>query len=55
MCVLASILGVNFVLGLCFYCVCLAFSASLAPLFAPIVAAITVYTWVLLVLTNLPL
>ncbi len=41
-CVLASILGVNFVLGLCFYCVCLAFSASLAPLFAPIVAAITV-------------
>ena len=41
-CVLASILGVNFVLGLCFYCVCLAFSPSLAPLFAPIVAAITV-------------
>ncbi len=41
-CVIASILGVNFVLGLCFYCVCLAFSASLAPLFAPIVAAITV-------------
>ena len=41
-CVLASILGVNFVLGLCFYCVCLAFSASLAPLFAPIVVAITV-------------
>ena len=41
-CVLASILGVNFVLGLCFYCVCLAFSASLAQLFAPIVAAITV-------------
>ena len=41
-CVFASILGVNFVLGLCFYCVCLAFSASLAPLFAPIVAAITV-------------
>ena len=41
-CVLASILGVNFVLGLCFYCVCLAFDASLAPLFAPIVAAITV-------------
>ena len=41
-CVLASILGVNFVLGLCFYCVCLAFSASLAPLFAPVVAAITV-------------
>jgi uncharacterized protein (TIRG00374 family) len=41
-CVLASILGVNFVLGLCFYCVCLAFSCSLAPLFAPIVAAITV-------------
>ena len=41
-CVLASILGVNFVLGLCFYCVCLAFSAELAPLFAPIVAAITV-------------
>ena len=41
-CVFASILGVNFVLGLCFYCVCLAFSASLAPIFAPIVAAITV-------------
>ena len=41
-CVLASILGVNFVLGLCFYCVCLAFSADLAPLFAPVVAAITV-------------
>lgn len=41
-CVLASILGVNFVLGLCFYCVCLAFDMSLAPLFAPIVAAITV-------------
>ena len=41
-CVLASILGVNFVLGLCFYCVCLAFSTSLAPLFGPIVAAITV-------------
>ena len=41
-CVIASILGVNFVLGLCFYCVCLAFSASLAPLFGPIVAAITV-------------
>lgn len=41
-CVFASILGVNFVLGLCFYCVCLAFSASLAPLFGPIVAAITV-------------
>ena len=41
-CVLASILGVNFVLGLCFYCVCMAFSTSLAPLFAPIVAAITV-------------
>jgi hypothetical protein len=41
-CVFASILGVNFVLGLCFYCVCLAFSTSLAPLFAPIVAAITV-------------
>ena len=41
-CVLASILGVNFVLGLCFYCVCLAFDTSLAPLFAPIVAAITV-------------
>jgi len=41
-CVLASILGVNFVLGLCFYCVCLAFSTSLAPLFAPIMAAITV-------------
>ena len=41
-CVFASILGVNFVLGLCFYCVCLAFSASLAPLFAPIIAAITV-------------
>ena len=41
-CVIASILGVNFVLGLCFYCVCLAFSTSLAPLFAPIVAAITV-------------
>lgn len=41
-CVLASILGVNLVLGLCFYCVCLAFSSSLAQLFAPIVAAITV-------------
>ena len=41
-CVIASILGVNFVLGLCFYCVCLAFSTSLAPLFGPIVAAITV-------------
>ena len=41
-CVIASILGVNFVLGLCFYCVCLAFSASLAPLFGPVVAAITV-------------
>jgi len=41
-CVLASILGVNLVLGLCFYCVCLAFSARLAPLFIPIVAAITV-------------
>ncbi len=41
-CVIASILGVNFVLGLCFYCVCLAFSSSLAPLFGPIVAAITV-------------
>ncbi|MBP5586325.1 MAG: flippase-like domain-containing protein [Lentisphaeria bacterium] len=41
-CVIASILGVNLVLGLCFYCVCLAFSSSLAPLFAPIVAAITV-------------
>ena len=42
LCVVASIVGVNFVLGLCFYCVCLAFSADLAPLFAPIVAAITV-------------
>ena len=41
-CVFASILGVNFVLGLCFYCVCLAFSSSLAPLFVPIVTAITV-------------
>jgi uncharacterized membrane protein YbhN (UPF0104 family) len=41
-CVLASILGVNFVLGLCFYCVCLAFPAPLAPLFAPIMVAITV-------------
>lgn len=42
LCVLASIVGVNFVLGLCFYCVCLAFTPALAPLFAPIVAAITV-------------
>ena len=42
LCVIASILGVNFVLGLCFYCVCLAFDPSLAQLFAPIVAAITV-------------
>ena len=41
-CVFASILGVNIVLGLCFYCVCLAFSPSLAPLFVPIVTAITV-------------
>jgi len=41
-CVVSSILGVNFVLGLCFYCVCLAFSSSLAPLFVPIVTAITV-------------
>jgi len=41
-CVLASILGVNLVLGLCFYCVCLAFPAPLAPLFAPIMVAITV-------------
>ncbi|MBR6240795.1 MAG: flippase-like domain-containing protein [Lentisphaeria bacterium] len=40
LCVLASIAGVNFVLGLCFYCVCLAFTPGLAPLFAPIVAAI---------------
>lgn len=41
-CVLASIVGVNFVLGICFYCVCLACDANVfAPLFLPIVTAIT--------------
>ncbi len=41
LCVAGSLIGVNGVLGLCFYCVCLACSTELAPAFLAALCAIT--------------
>lgn len=42
-CILASVIGVNLTLGLCFYCVCLSCDAAVfAPLFFASIGAITI-------------